>query len=186
MKNVILFGAMGAGKDTVANMLQFLAEKHNKKEYDYACVNLKLSRKIYCIIRDLTGREPTRKELQELGEFCRKLFGNNVWNETLYADIDTFLNDPAVNFIITDGRQAHELDFWKKKGFVPIGVAAPLEERLKRIAERDGYDQTDRANHETEARALETVNHCDIIIYNDGTIDELRDKVREVYWNFLK
>jgi len=178
MRNVILFGPMGAGKDTVAEMLVTLS----KRDFPFI---MKLGDATSQSIRNITGHTPNRTEMQEYGQFCRKLFGEDIWCKQLMADLALALDKPMAPLIISDGRQPNELTFFKDKGFIPIGVNAPLCLRLKRVEKRDGYSQAERSMHETESNALRIIQYCNAIIYNDGTLDELEDKVREVYYDLL-
>lgn len=179
MKDVIIFGKMGSGKETVAN---YFFRVH-RGETGQIPVIKKLSQKMNEIIIDLTGRKPTRNEKQSFGQFCRTLFGEDVWNDRLYKEYRyKYKNVPV---IIEDGRQVNEFEFWKDKGFVTIYVDAPYDLRFKRLRERDGYDQSFFANHETET-GVEKIKHwCDVTIVNDKTVEDLRSQLYWVYNRYL-
>ncbi len=66
-----------------------------------------------------------------------------------------------------------------------VGVVAPLWKRVKRVMERDGLDEEHawarlRAQMDDEY----FIQNCDIIIENNGTVEQLREKARDVYLNY--
>ena len=177
MKNVILFGNAGAGKDTVAWMLNDFYHAEHKREITI----LGLADPFNFVISYITGRPATRTEKQEVGQFFRGLFGDDVWNNFTRESVTGMY--PVV---IKDGRQPSEFKYWGDRGYVRIGVLADAHCRDERLEARDGYSQSERLHHETETNAAKMARKCDVIIVNNGSFDELREKVKEVYYEVLR
>jgi hypothetical protein len=75
-----------------------------------------------------------------------------------------------VNYIVTDLRFDNELEFLKRKNAFIVKVV------------REQYTPTDL--HITE-RGFDD-SQCDVVIYNNGSIEELTEKVRVVFDKFYK
>jgi dephospho-CoA kinase len=168
---------MGAGKDETAKVL----------EDTFQYIVMKLGKYIRKDCNKRNYRNMDERQLyQDYGQMCRKLFGEDVWNEVLKEDINSWniiykkIEKRELDFIIADGRQLNEFDYWTSKGFVTIGVYADEEIRKERLIKRDGKDQSQYFLHETELQAAECVKKCQYIIENNGTLDELREKVLEI------
>ena len=177
--NFIIFGEIGAGKDTAA---EIFAELFNSEI-------VKLGKRIrhdvdelYTILPDPPNR---RKLYQDYGQGMRQIFGQDLWNIVLYHSIKEGL-EQSKSFVIADGRQPNEYTFWINQGFIPVGLVADEEIRKARVKARDGFDQSHMFNHETEINArhiikrikdLEPTTNKAITIENNGTIDDLRKEI---------
>jgi len=75
-----------------------------------------------------------------------------------------------VNYIVTDLRFDNELEFLKRKNAFIVKVV------------RDEDTATD--SHITE-RGFDD-SQCDVVIYNNGSIEELTEKVRAVFDKFYR
>ncbi|GAA1495899.1 dephospho-CoA kinase [Paeniglutamicibacter kerguelensis] len=65
---------------------------------------------------------------------------------------------------------------------VVLVVAAPLQERLRRMARDRGMNEADAlARISAQAADAERAAVADILIENSGTVEELRDRVNEVW-----
>lgn len=68
---------------------------------------------------------------------------------------------------------------------VIVGVIAQVRKRVKRIIDRDRLDEEYAW---ARLRAQETdeyfLQHCDVVIENNGTLDMLREKAMEVYLRY--
>lgn len=164
--NIIIFGKIASGKDTLAD---FLVEAFNYKK-------LKLGKYIREQVDKLSLQPFTdrRNEYQQYGQSCRRIFGYDVWNEATFREID--INLP-VNFIIADGRQVNEYDYWKSKGFFTVGIFADETTRDERVIARDGKSQKEHFNHETETQAGRCVQKSDFIVNNNGGFEELHEQI---------
>lgn len=117
---------------------------------------------------NLTGREI----LQKVGEMFRKEISPDIWVNSLFESYDSlkyysyYTKDPVhPNLIITDVRMPNEVQAIKDRGGILI--------RIDR-------DTKYKDNHISET-ALEDYNGWDYIIDNNGTLEELIDKVEELY-----
>jgi hypothetical protein len=116
-----------------------------------------------------------RQFLQELGtEAMREGLHTNVWVNALFADYKESpqnvlgnegykLEDVYPNWIITDMRFPNELEAVVEKGGITIRVVRP---------------GTSTGTHPSEIALDGHTMHYDII--NDGTIEDLVEKVREI------
>jgi hypothetical protein len=102
-----------------------------------------------------------RGVLQNLGQHLKHYFGNNVWFDLASNKII----DEEVVYIVTDIRFPFELDlFMKKFGAWSIKI------------ERDLDRPTD--THESEAFINDIIT--DHIIDNNGTLDEFKERLRDI------
>ena len=146
-----------------------------------------LAGKFPCIDTDHSGLEQEyvtkinltpRLLLQLLGTKCgRNIIHHNIWVNSLMSEYKSKLssNHPVddldweprfiyPNWIITDMRFLNEMEAVKKRGGITIRVNRNLEE------------SKDQHESETELDNAE----FDYVINNDGTIEELIEKVREI------
>lgn len=168
MKNIIIFGQMGAGKTTVAKMIcKFAYEKY---AYEYKIASLGSE------IKEITKKygQGTRRENQLVGQAFREIFGKDIWNERLFNKISK-----EQQIVIDDARQLNELCFWENLNFFPVAVIADKEIRAERLKKRDGYQQNIYMEHPTEKSAEYIAQTaCKYVIENNGSIEELEQKVK--------
>lgn len=116
---------------------------------------------------NLTGREI----LQRIGESFRKEISPDIWVNSLFSRYDNlnyreYLGDVVKpNLIITDVRMPNEAQAIKDRGGILI-----------RVDRETGY----KDNHISET-ALDDYQDWDYIIDNNGTLEELINKVKELY-----
>jgi dephospho-CoA kinase len=181
MSDIIIFGEMGAGKDEAAKILSDVLNAHIVK------LGKRIREDVDTIYELLPTNPNKRKLYQDYGEGMRQIFGVDVWNLFLHDSIRPGM-ERGHSHIIADGRQNHELEYWTKLGFVPIGITADEEIRINRLKDRDGFDQSEMFNHVTEKavrqiiRRIEERQHTgeSFLIKNNGTIDELRTQVIDI------
>jgi hypothetical protein len=139
------------------------------------------------------GEATVREFLQKLGtEAMRDGLHTNVWVNALFADYkplvkewDDLGNDTLVeypNWIITDMRFENELEAVVKHKGIAIRVVRPkgLSEIAKQshyTLSKDGLVPT-YTEHPSETALDGFIMHYEII--NDGTIEDLVEKVREI------
>ena len=167
-------GKMGSGKDLVYNMLCELSSvDFENKKFAYP-IKWIVSVLIGCDIRQLEDREfketelgeewdglTPRKLLQLLGtEAGREIIHPNIWVNALFAD---YSEDS--NWIITDVRFPNEAKAIKNKGGILIRV------------ERPGIESHCGGQHLSET-SLDAYDKFDYVIENDGTVQDLIDKVK--------
>jgi len=183
MKKVIgLTGTLGAGKNVVKD---FLVRRFNSYHVSLSSI----------IMAEVEKKRMNfnRKALQELGNDLRKRYGTHI---LAMLAIEYLQRDKEL--IIVDGiRNPGEIDFLKKKfgnGFVLIAVDAPPEQRFeklkKRGSERDPktweefveMDERDKGKGEPDygQQVDRCLSRADFTVMNDGTVEQLENKVNEI------
>ena len=166
---------MGAGKDEMANHLinkygyiRLKLGKHIRKNVDRFCNALHIP------------PEENRKLLVTYAETCRVIFGADLWSAVVY---DSIKNEKENNeYIIADGRQWHEYDYWvEQQDYIPIGIEADVELRKQRLIDRDGVDQSSQFDNMTEKQIGHIIEKIKkengIVITNNGTLQQLQYQI---------
>ncbi|MCK5095732.1 MAG: dephospho-CoA kinase [Candidatus Pacebacteria bacterium] len=176
-KHIIgLTGEMGSGKSTVA---RYLTEKYGA-----------VSHKFSTPLRDILDRlrlEQSRKNLGELSTILRKTYGEDLFAKVVSQEVS---RDPH-DVIVVDGvrrlgdiRSLHELPEFKL-----LYIKGSLESRYDRITKRtqnvddkgktfEIFQKEQEQEAEIEIHELEV--HADIVIKNDGSIEELFGAIDKV------
>lgn len=173
---VALVGTMRSGKDTVADILWELYPD-DIQEYRFSSGITEIIEQYFPV---LEGKP--REHYQLIGQTFRQL-DPDVWINRLHSQrqLATVRNCAE---IITDVRQANEVAYCKQQGFTVIKVVADDTVRLQRIQESGDIFRPEQFYHETEL-AVDIVE-ADYTIENNGTLDELWDKVKAVYDRIIK
>lgn len=176
-KGIIIFGAMGSGKDVLGEAI-----------INQLCIVkvFKLGKYIRKL-GDLFGG--AREDYQNIGEGMREKVSVDIWNAITQTEINTALNDDGHLYpMICDGRQTHEFKYWRDRGYLTVGITAPLEVRKERLENRDGYLPPDNAFvHDTEIRAHYIATQmCKILIENNTNNREYLDESAYYIVNYLK
>ena len=131
-----------------------------------------------------------RKALQDLGNAMREKFGNGYWAERVIKKME-----PAKNYVIDGIRNPGEIEILKKLGnFSLIGIDAPVEKRLqwilarnkdsdpKTIDEIKAMDARDKGVGEQDhgQQSVKCYEMADAYIANDGTFEQLKEKVTDL------
>ncbi|MEQ8525680.1 dephospho-CoA kinase [Gracilimonas sp.] len=88
------------------------------------------------------------------------------------AGLEIFAKEAAI--LLKNGR-SKELDY-------VIIVTADEDKRIERTSERDQASVKEIQNRMTKQPDFESLTHlADFVVLNDGTINELKDKAREIY-----
>jgi hypothetical protein len=167
-------GKAGSGKDTIGD---FLVEKHKFKKIALADPIKRLVKDVFVLddhtVYDRVAREQelqrwegwtVRKLLQYIGtELFRENIDDAVWVKSLWYRIQ---DDKDNNYVVTDVRFPNELQYFrdnaKEDEFIAIKVVRP------------GFDGgVGLKGHASEAYDL----GGDFEVLNDGTIEELYNKV---------
>ena len=98
----------------------------------------------------------------------------------IFITIGQALKENHNRFVIVGGRTYDDFYFYKNLNYTTIGVHCPVEIRAKRLLERDGVSQIKEKEHNTEIHVSEIVNKCDIIINNNGSLDDLREMLDNI------
>lgn len=194
---IVIFGGMGAGKDTLAD--QFCDLRQNSTIYNIgvlcremmkvAKVNPRwkgLQRYIGQTVADKLREMDTNIMcdyiLALIYERGQKIYGwdnSNLeeedYNKALLQQLAIIRKDELS--IIVGGRTLEDLNYWKSKKYLVVGIQISDEVRRNRLALRDGKETANNSSskHNTEADVPYIVsNLCDEVITNDGTLVELR------------
>ena len=184
MLKIAIFGKMRSGKDTVGKIL---IDEHGFKKF---ALGDGIGEIIVKYFPEAWADGKPRRHYQHIGQELRKL-NPDVWVNYLLGRIKHHehkviaeglceKNKPKgkFNVVVTDGRQLNELERLRKEGFIIIKVTAPEELRLQRILESGDVFNPEVLHHETELQVDEV--NPDIEIINDGTLEELKDKVQKM------
>ena len=133
-------------------------------------------------------RELTPRLLMQLmgTECCRNIIHPNCWVNALmseYRDTVDFDKNivPNKNWIITDTRFPNEYKAIKDKGGICIKITRKVREFIPGFI-TEYNPLLDGKEHESET-ALDYISDWDYVINNDGTIEELVEKVRTILVN---
>ncbi len=199
-------GKIGSGKDTVGKIIQWLTKPELDGQYigfqtydDYTLQKLspfkikKFAGKLKQIGSILSGIDAGmfedqdfkkldmapewgmtyREFLQKLGtEAMRDGLHTNVWVNALFADYQPIGWEPedVSNWIITDMRFPNEMEAVVEKNGITIRVVRDYALR--------GGPEDPKNLHPSETALDKHTMHYEII--NDGTIEDLIEKVREI------
>ncbi|TRZ53055.1 MAG: hypothetical protein D4S01_01920 [Dehalococcoidia bacterium] len=175
-------GKAGAGKDTVGD---YLIDKYGFKKIALADPIKRLVKDVFALdhhtVYDRDAREQpldqwdgwsVRKLLQYIGtELFRQNIDDAIWVKSLWHRIR---DDKDNNYVVTDVRFPNELQFFEENGgdnFLSVKVC------------REGCEGgVGISGHESEKHDLETR----WVINNDGTFEDLYNKVSEIMANNTK
>ena len=180
-------GVIGSGKDTAATMIQSILNpsEWEIKKFAYKLksivsiltgiplesledINIKNSNMSY--EWDINGVPQTyRDALQRIGtDALRNIFHKNTWVNALFADLK-----PSSKWIISDLRFDNEFDAIKNNKGLCIKIIRPTTEPKT-------------PKHESETALTDFP--FDYVLYNNGTLDDLRNEVLIMlsHFNLLK
>jgi adenylate kinase family enzyme len=147
---VAFAGPMCSGKTTLADILV--------NDYDYVKVSFagllkQTAKTLYGVVEK---NNEGRKLLQELADDLKK-WDANLFTTHLLLDIEDYITEGEIKFVLDDLRFQHEFDALKNAGFTIVGTKCRDDVRLQRIAKL--YPDTDpsRFEHPSE-RGWETMN----------------------------
>ena len=172
MKIYVISGKARHGKDTIALDLKEIYEAKGLKVINLAYGSY--IKEYAKRISNWDGLEETkpRELLQELGtEVIRKKIDKDFFVRRICEDIEVYSYYFDI-ITISDARFPNELE-WPKKMFDNVINIRVI---------RNGYDSIlseKEQKHLTEV-ALDEYNNYDYVIYNDGTLEDLKKKVSEV------
>lgn len=188
MIKIGLSGKTRSGKSTVA---KFLQEEFNFSPFAFGDAMKKEFHEDYPHIPE----EPKPiKAYQYYGQLKRITHGDTVWIDKVDTRIKT-ISEWAENYnitgemppfmpMITDVRQVNEFDYCVQNGFVMIRVECPTVLRLQRLENLSEEVDETAINFPTET---ELDNHIfDYQINNNGSLEDLYAKVREVMQDIIK
>ena len=200
---IVIFGEMGAGKDALAE--QFMNLRQSAKIYNIGVLCREMM-KIAKVNPQWRGLEryigqTTADKLREMDkdimcdyilaliyeDWQRKCGWDNSGLEgeehhrTLMEQLAVIRKEELS--IIAGGRTLVDLNYWRNKQFLVVGVKVSEEVRKKRLISRDGEKvvKNSSSTHNTEADVPYIINNlCDEVILNDGTLEDLLNSAEEV------
>ena len=180
MKKIIVgvTGTKATGKDEFIKVL--------KEQYGFVSFSLA------DIVREEAKRRglpPTTQNLQDIGDELRRVKGKAVLAEMTAQKISQ--HKEASWIVINSIRNPAEVEFFQRRfggKFSLIGIDADPEIRRERYLKREGVKEEDfekdnrRDLGEKESYGQQVAECLDLarkIIYNSGSLEELREKIKE-------
>jgi len=195
---ISITGKIGSGKDTVASIIKQTTQMD--WEIKKFAGKLKTIAEILCGVPKIHFEDQEFKKtqmseewgmtyrefLQKLGtEAMRDNLHKNVWINALFADykahtvavgnneLNIIEKDVLPNWIITDTRFPNEMEAVKKHSGLVIKVERDL-------LLRKGYSKPTESDLHPSETALDEYTEWDYVIENNGTIQELHQKVIDI------
>lgn len=194
---IVIFGEMGAGKDVLAEQFCQLREKAKIYKISVLCremmkvskVNPKwrgleryIGQTIADNIRDMDINIMCDYILTLIYEKGQKKYGwdnsnleEEEFNKALLEQLSILRNDEVS--IVVGGRTLTDLEYWKSKNYLTVGIKISEEVRKNRLLCRDGEEmvKNSSAEHNTEIEVPNIINNlCHEVIMNDGTLEDLK------------
>lgn len=200
---IVIFGEMGAGKDALA--AQFIELRDKAKIYNMGvlCREMMKVSKVNHRWKDMERYigQTVADKLREMDinimcdyilsliyENGQKKYGwdnshleEEAFEQALKEQL-SIIRDHELS-IIVGGRTLSDLNYWRDKGYLIIGIRISPEIRKKRLISRDGEEVVKNSNtkHNTEVDVPYILdNLCHEVIYNDGTLEELKKSAEEI------
>jgi energy-coupling factor transporter ATP-binding protein EcfA2 len=171
---ILLTGHAGAGKDTTCAILKELIP--NSVSFALADLLKVMTFKILKYMEvpiggvndlyDVATKNNYRRYLQHFGEICREVFGTDFWPSMVIKKVKTLYPNQVV--IITDIRYKDDMSSFKQfdKNALSIKIISKV------------YEYKLNSSHPSETEIDECT--CDEVVENNGTMDELRNHLRDV------
>lgn len=168
---IAIFGGMGSGKDTLAEIL--LQSKENSAIYNigYIC------REFMKISKVNKRWENKSRELSQTVASKLREIDANILNDYTYANAIFNSEFP----IIVGGRTFKDFEYWKEKGFLLVGITADYNTRVERLLSRDSEFNKEDLNHETE-KDTDYISKelCKIVISNNKDLNHLYSEIGKI------
>ena len=191
MKIIGLTGGIGSGKSTAAGYLA-----------DLGAVVMDLDKTGHDVlrqkeIRDRLVGEFGREILDDIGEIDRSRLGKKVFNDKDTLSKLNAIVHPAIDKVVegkvrNNRQRGVKVVVLEAAAMLEAGrdwqvdevwvTAAPEDVVLQRLSGRPDYSEADvNARIKSQITNEERIRQADVVIANDGTLEELRDKV-EMEW----
>lgn len=175
---IALVGKMRSGKDTVG---KYFMNYHGFKRFAFAEGITNILNEHF---PEIMAQGKPRGMYLGIGQQFRE-YEPNVWINYTDRQIKEYLKEnPSGDIVITDTRQLNEYKYLKDNGFIVIKVEAKVDTRIKRMQELGDTFSTKDLEHDTEKQA--EAMPFDYLIHNDGTVEELFEKVERVLINIRR
>lgn len=206
---IVIFGEMGAGKDALADLICELRDKARIYKISVLCREMMKVSKVNPMWR---GQEryigqtiADRIRELDIDIMCdyiltliyekgqRKYGWNNsdlegaAFEKALLEQLSVIKNDELS--IVVGGRTITDLNYWKNKNYLIVGIKVSEEVRKNRLISRDGQEvvKNSSSEHNTEVDVPNIINNlCHEVILNDGTLEDLKNLAEDmlVKYNF--
>lgn len=200
---IVIFGEMGAGKDALAEL--FCELRQNSKIYKISVLcreMMKVSKVnagwrgheryigqvIADKLRDLDINIMCDYILALIYERGQKKYGwdnsnleGEAFKSALLKQLSIVRNDELS--IIVGGRTLTDLNYWKEKNYLIVGIKVSAEIRRKRLVSRDGEAMVSNSSseHNTEIDVPHIINNlCHEVILNDGSLEDLKNLAEQL------
>ncbi len=171
-----LSGEMASGKGTVA---KYISEKYGASSYRFST-----------ILRDVLDRlciKQSRENVSKMSTILRQNFGEDLFAKVMAENVKKDNND----VIVIDGiRRLEDITYLKEiPEFKFVFIDADIKKRYERIIKRDEnvddigktFDEFEKEHElETEVQIKNLKEKADVIINNDGNMEDLYQKVDEI------
>lgn len=172
----IIFGFVGEIASGKGTAVKYIEDKYEAKSYRFSN-----------ILRDILNRleiDKTRENLQDISTLIREKFGQDTLAKVIARDV----SKDAGEIVVVDGiRLKDDIEYLRKlPNFYLIHIYADLELRYKRLIDRDENVGEDKISYEEflksqdnecEIQLKEVSEQADIKIDNNGTQEELVEKI---------
>lgn len=204
---IAIFGEMGSGKDALAE--QFCALRKNSIIYKMSMLCREMM-KVSKVNLAWKGQEryigqTVADKLRELDinimcdyilaliyERGQKKYGwdnscleGEAYNKAILEQLSVIRNYELS--IIVGGRTLTDLEYWKSKNYLIVGIKVSDEVRKSRLISRDGEEMVKNSSyeHNTEIDVAHIVNDLsDEVIINDGTLEELKKVAEKLLYKY--
>lgn len=195
---LIIFGEMGSGKDTLADLM--MEAEPRVKKYGLGDAMRYMSR---IATVDPQWFDNQRTFMQQMADKMREI-DPDVFNQFALAtmlmenlpdydlrgqDYDAILKDHfkqihqrGVLPIIVGGRTWMDYDFWKDRRFLTVGIDIDRQVRLDRLRQRDGDAVALKSDgaHNTERDVYDIIQKCQVKADNNGDLENLRQEAQRI------
>lgn len=166
-QGIAIFGGMGSGKDTFAEILA-------KTKQDSAIYNIGyICREFMKISKTNENWQSRGRELSQTVASKLREIDENILNEYTYANAILGEKFP----IIVGGRTFEDFDYWTSKNFLVVGVTADFEVRVQRLLSRDSEFNAKDLEHKTEKNIVHIVEKlCPMVVTNNSDLKHLEEE----------
>lgn len=197
---IIIFGEMGSGKDTLADIMIDIDDRI--KKYGLGDF-IRTIKPVSLVDPTWYGNERTlyqtfadklrQIDINILNHFAlSKMLSESLGNEFILRE-NNYREDLDILFkkirdeknilpMIVGGRTFADYDYWRERGFLVVGIDITFENRCKRLSERDGEKvaKNSNSNHNTEKDVKKIIEIADVLVDNNESLDHLKEESKKV------
>lgn len=196
MVKVGVTGGIGSGKTTVCKEWEKLGAVVVYAD-DLAKKLMKEDDKLASIIRNTFGEQ----SYSEDGNLDRQYLAREAFKKGRVEELNRIVHPVVVNKIkeLMKQAEAHGAEMFVEEAALLLSQGRPVifdyivivtadsEKRIGWIKERDGVKRLDILARMKKQRSFEElIPHCDFVMENNSTIEDLKRKARDLYMQILK